>query len=346
MSSINYRKWDLWLNTDYFNEAKVYGGYFECLLIPSLMVPQTIEFLTERYQILRNRFINIQRPSSELTHQIMLSTDGQLCLKIYQDLDTSINIHETIENVIAQIEAISVCTDSPLACTKIRYISDTFGKILTANRKPIGRGMSFEINERGNAAQKIIKDFDYFREITDNNLKVGVRHYLTGMTLLSLEDQVPGLIDAAFMQFYQGCEALCRHEKGELEASKKYIASLGVPDSRELQIIAHQIWRVRNKYFGHGDVTYNINSNQDLQNVSRVARQVLVVRYLCRRLIDSKAPSGLYLVREMGLFSDESSGMFSGQVESLESNFRADFDGRNIKIYDELEREIETYTLR
>lgn len=310
------------------------------------MVPQTIEFLVERFEILRNRFIEIQRPSPDLIHQIMLSKDGQLCIKIYRNLDTSIRVYEIVENVIAQIEAISVCVDSPLTCTKIRFISDTYGKILTANRKPIGRGMSFEINERGYASQKLKTDFDYFYEIVDNNIKVGIRHYLTGMTLLSLEDQVPGLLDAAFMQFYQGCEALCRHEKGELEASKKYIASLGVPDGRELQIIAHQVWRVRNKYFGHGDVTYNINSNQNLQNVSRVARQVLVARYLCRRLIDSKAPSGLSLVREMGLFSDENSGMFSGQVESLENNFRADFDGRNIKIYDELEREIETYTLR
>ncbi len=44
---------------------------------------------------------------------------------------------------------------------------------------------------------------------------------MTGMQLLSMEDQITGLIDAAFMQFYQGCEALCRDVTGRMEQSQK-----------------------------------------------------------------------------------------------------------------------------
>ncbi len=59
-----------------------------------------------------------------------------------------------------------------------------------------------------------------------------------------------GLIDAAFMQFYQACELLCRDKDGRMKQSKKFIAKLEPKDSRDLQIIAHQVWRVRNKISG------------------------------------------------------------------------------------------------
>lgn len=67
--------------------------------------------------------------------------------------------------------------------------------------------MAFEINERYTAQQKLLAALNYCKPATPE-LKVAIQHYLTGMTLLGLEDQLPGLTDAAFMQFFQGCEAL------------------------------------------------------------------------------------------------------------------------------------------
>ena len=147
------------------------------------------------------------------------------------------------------------------------------------------------------------------------------------------------------MQFYQGCEALCRDPRGNLESSKKYIASTGLPDSRDLQVIAHQVWRVRNKYFGHGDVGYNLHSNLNKDHAESVAKQVLVVRYLCRRLIDINAPSGIHLTREMGFYFGSYSGNFNGTIAEIEGNFRVNYDRRNSKVYDINGNEVDVYTI-
>ena len=158
-------------------------------------------------------------------------------------------------------------------------------KMFIANRLRIGRGMAFEIEERGASSTKLKADFYYYKNLTRNELLAATRHYLTGLRLLSLEDEVSGLIDAAFMQFYQASEILCMDDEGRLENSKMYIARLNLPESRELQIITHQVWRVRNKYFGHGDTRYNILANTDIESAVKVAKQVYVARYLCKKLI-------------------------------------------------------------
>jgi len=344
MSSLSYRSWDIWVNTSFFSEGRSFDGYFECTILGTLMVPQTIEFLAERYEIQHRTFRDIASPPSEIIKQTTITEEGNMCIRLYEPLDTSLPLSDTIKGIQNFIESVSLAVDSPLTCPKIRFISSHHGKLLVANRQPIGRGISFEIEERGVAANKIQNDLLYYQEQTDNHLVVGRRHYLTGMQLLSLEDQITGLIDAAFMQFYQGCEALCRDPRGSIAGSKKYIASTGVTDSRELQIIAHQIWRVRNKYFGHGDVGYNLHSNLSKEYAESVAKQVLVARYLCRRLIDLNSPSGTHLTREMGFYFGSYSGNFTGIIAQLENSFRVNFDGRKSDVYDS-GNVVEQYTI-
>ena len=136
------------------------------------------------------------------------------------------------------------------------------------------------------------------------------------------------------MQFYQACEILCMDDKGHLENSKKYIARLNMQESREMQIIAHQVWRVRNKYFGHGDSRYNLLSNADMESAVKVAKQVYVARYLCKKLIDINSPSKEILMREMMFFSEgHNYGNFTGSIQELETSFNVDFDERKVKIY-------------
>lgn len=67
--------------------------------------------------------------------------------------------------------------------------------------------MAFEINERYTAQQKLLAALNYYKPATPE-LKVAIQHYLTGMTLLDPENLLSGLTDAAFMQFFQGCEVL------------------------------------------------------------------------------------------------------------------------------------------
>jgi len=345
MSSLSYRTWDVWINTGFFNPAGVYDGYFECTILGTLTVPQSIEFLAESYEIHSAQIIKVTRPSAEIIRQVTTTEEGQLGVRIYGTLDTASPPLIVIQEIQSLLDAISVAIDSPWTCPKIQFISHQHGKLLVVNRRSIGRGYSFRIEERGQANQKILQDIQFYRDSTDSHLVVGRRHYMTGMQLLSLEDQIAGLIDAAFMQFYQGCEALCRDPSGRIDESKKFIARQGLADSRELQIIAHQVWRVRNKYFGHGDVIWNLRANMSKVDAESVAKQVLVARYLCKRLIDLNCPSNAFLAREMGLFFGAYSGNFTGQVAELETIFRADFDNRTSKVFDANGFEIEQYAI-
>lgn len=345
MSSLSYRSWDVWVNTEFFSESLLYDGYYECTIFGTLMVPQTIEFLAERFQFIQRELRAISIPTGEIINNTTVTEEGGLCIRLYESLDTSIEAISTIKDILNFIEAVSLAVDSPLTCPKIRFISAVHGELLVANRRPIGRGIGFEIEERGTAANKLQNDLSYFRDLDDDHQVVGRRHYLTGMQLLSLEDQVSGLVDAAFMQFYQGCEALCRDPNGAIAGSQKYIASTEAHDSRELQIIAHQIWRVRNKYFGHGDVSHNIHANLTKEHAESVAKQALVARYLCRRLLDIGAPSGRYLSREMGFYFGSYSGNFTGSIDQLENEFSVRFDRPRSKIFNSKGEEIERYTI-
>lgn len=346
MSVLSYRPWDIWLNSTYFDNGKMYHGYFECTILNALMVPQTLQFIAEKYEIRNGRFQQITIPPMDILKRSISTVEGNLCIKLYDELITSKCPKDIIKKVLLFLESLSMCVDCSLICHKIRFISNDYGKLLVANRHPIGRGIGFEIEERGKASEKLNKDFDFYLDESDPNLVVGKRHYLAGMQLLALEDQITGLVDAAFMQFYQGCEALCRDPSGSLKGSQKYIAKLSEPDVRELQIIAHQIWMARNKYFGHGDVQYNLNANINQNNAQSVAKQVLVARYLCRRLIDANAPSGFFMEREMSFHFRDSYNKFSGEIRLLEREFRVDIDNRISKIFDSSGNEVEEYTIQ
>lgn len=344
MSALSYRDWDIWTNSTYFDGRK-YDGYFEFTIVGTLMVPQTVEYLTTLYELRSGQFTKVEATNPDIVRQAMHTEEGNLCLRMYDRLDTNADLDFLLRSLNSFLEALSLATDVPLSSQKIRFISYHAGKLLVANRRPVSRGMAFECGERSIASEKLDKDLAYYRGDNDPNLAVGRRHYMTGMQLLGLEDMVTGLLDAAYMQFYQGCEALCRNPRGNLEASKQYIATLPLPDSRQLQIIAHQVWRVRHKYFGHGDVRYNLQANLGQTRAAAVARQVLVARYLCRRLIDAMAPSGRYLVREMNFSFGQNIAPFTGSVHQLEHDFRVPFDKRNCKVYDANCQEIDEHTL-
>lgn len=280
------------------------------------------------------QFIDVARVPAEIVRASTTTQAGERCIRMYEALNTAEDLGNTIESVRRFIDSVALAIDAPLSCYSIRFISHHHGNILQANRRSIGRGVGFEVEERGIATAKVRADLAFYQDDSDHHAVVGRRHYMAGMQLLALEDQIAGLLDAAFMQFYQGCEVLCRDSKGALEPSKKYIAAQALSDSRELQIIAHQVWAVRHKYFGHGDVQHNLYANKNREQAAQVARQVLVARYLCRRLVDLKAPSGTPLAREMGFFFGSYSGDFTGQVNQLLDGFKVPFEKPNCKTFD------------
>ena len=344
MGAVSNRKWDFWINKAYFDGSFSESGVFECILVPTLMTPQTVEFLSERFTIgLKDVFIT-SRSSREFVEMNMRSIDGLLCLKLRDTFHSDCNLDDLIKSILETIDAISICVDASIECNRIDFISDHHGRIFSATRRPFRRGMAFEIEERCIAQQKLLTDLNYYKPTTPE-LKVAIQHYLTGMTLLGLEDQLSGLTDAAFMQFFQCCEAIC-NSTGNAKDLCVYIAKLGCHDSRTLQILAHHVYQVRNKYFGHGDVAHNFNAINDYGLAYQLTKQLLVIRYLCKRLIDINAPSGQTLIREMRFYPQYGSDMFHGTSEELSSTFRVDYPGRKAKVYGSDGKQIlETYMI-
>lgn len=231
-----------------------------------------------------------------------------------------------------------------LVCNTIRFKADTYGQIFIANRKALGRAMSFEVEEREIANQKMLMDFPYYVQ-APIEMQVSMKHYLTGLLLLSLEDQVSGLIGAAYMQFCQSCEAIFACSDGQVSTLCKHIARTNSKDAKSLQIIAHHVWNVRNHYYGHGDVKHNLKAIETFSVAYQVSKQVLVARYLSKRLIDISAPSNTSLIREMRFYPERGSEEFCGTVEELGKEFRVDYSGRAAKIYDAEGKVIDKYCI-
>lgn len=344
MGEVSYRKWDIWAKMSYYKVPRQLPGCYECILVPALMVHQTVEFLAEQYEIGVKQIHVTGRISNDIAKIKITSLDGNLCIKIRDTLDTSRDIEDVIREILLTLDAISICVDAALICNNIRFVSDLYGQIFLANRQSFSRAVAFEVEERCDAHSKLISDYLYYRDAT-TQLKVGIQHYLAGLTLLGLEDQISGLIDAAYVQFCQGCEAVCNCRDGSVSTICKYIAQAAPLDYEELQIIAHHVWQVRNKYYGHGDVHHNFKAISDYRNAYNTIKQVLVARYLCKRLIDIGAPSGKFLVREMRFYPECGSEMYSGTVRELGEEFRVDYPGRTARIYDYDGREAKKYVI-
>lgn len=343
MDSISYRKWEIWANTTLFEEHDSFRGYYECILTPTLMTPQTLEFLYENYELRLGQnleLVAIVRPSKEIIQMQMLNQFNELCLRIYGTYQYKDSIQEKVFLILKLLSELSMRLDITLNCNKITFVDHTLGNVFQAVRRNIGRGMSFEVEERMLAKKKLMSEFH-----PEKKTSPAVKAYLTGMNLLGLEDQFPGLLEAAFMQFYCGCEFACN--VSDCEAVKHYIADTFTDenDAKALQIIAHHVWQVRNKYFGHG-VKEERRAPDNYEQANRVARQVLVARYLCKRLIEPESNTKEVLIRGVNFFFDGISEGYGGDVSQLSSDFYVPYNGRNVKIYTKNEKNpVESYMI-
>ena len=345
MSDVSNRSWDYWINKAFFESENKYMGKYECILIPSLMAQQTVEFLENGYQIGIKKIIKTQPVEYVDPSQYASMIDSAFCLKVRDYLDTTESVETIVSDILATLEALSICVDFSIKCNEVRFIADSEGHIFSASRRPLSRGMAFEVEERGAADEKLMTDFSALLNPSTSQ-KVAIKHYLTGMTLLGLEDQLSGLTDAAFMQFFQGIEAICEIGRGKkADDVLRAIARMGSNDSRDLQIIAHQAYQVRHLYFGHGDIKRNLRAIDDYEEAMQVTKQVLVARYLCKRLIDIQSGSHTGLIREMGFYPNGHSESFNGDVALLNDSFKVNYPGRNVTIFDENGKEIEKYMI-
>jgi hypothetical protein len=192
--------------------------------------------------------------------------------------------------------------------------------------------MSFRVEERETAKNRMVNDFGKLMSSTPEQ-KVASRHYINGLTLLGLEDQYSGLIDAAFMQFYQGCEVLLGKKSNDLREAKKSIAQNYAEESISLQTITHHVWMVRHSCFGHGNLKVNSSNEGDYEQTFQIAKQVLVARWLCKRLLDLSSDC-TPLMRQISLYPQSGSVRFSGDLNDLKNNYCMLYDFDKIKVVD------------
>jgi hypothetical protein len=249
----------------------------------------------------------------------------------------TIAIQSAIDSLLTELQALSLIVDFAFDCRQIDFIVPPgqvdSGPVWIAKRLPLTRGLAFEVDEREIADRKLQQGLAPFAPTSMQPLERAIGYYLTGLKLLALEDQVEGLIDAAFMQFYLALEVLLGTEK-PAEAMQYFAKSFSLPESICVQRVIHQVYAVRGRYFGHA----NAAPAQTAQQAFDVAKQVLVARWLARRLIDLHAGRQETLAREMRLYRGYGSVEFRGTEVELRTDFRLDTvpDPFAARVYDAL----------
>lgn len=343
MSVIEHREWSIWTNMDFFEGEDDIRGVLQFKITPALMAQQTIGFLYEKLDAIRQGQSQYDNEELKSFFDIaMIGATDELVIQKSLSIERSTEQLDIIlEEALDQLSAIALCLDFPLNCSEVRFVvppmTPESGEVFIASRKPIGRGLAFEVEEIGAASGRLTNDFGTFRNLSQQQ-KAAQKHYLNGLTLLGLEDQFAGLLDAAFMQFYQGCEILCG-ENHILKKVKAYLASSYPTESQTLQVIAHHVWQIRHNYFGHGNVGNHIVNMDDMGETFNVAKQVLVVRWLCKHLLDLSTNS-VPLTREMRLYHSRNSVCFSGSEAEISQTFYNGYDFKVIPILDSSEAEI------
>lgn len=314
------RRLEVWRSSR-ADAIKPISGAFVFKPIQTLMVRQTLDFIYEsRTQILETiPAHSLVRPFFECASWYSPQNPTLIWQRNFASSDElfAFDLH-VILNALRQLET---HVDVNLLWSELSYLADVGSgpklTLLTARRLPITRGMAFEVTERGRVKESLrIGDFV---EATKPKVMLSQQHYSTGMALLSAEDVVGGLIDAAFMQFYLASECLLeRHERNAALANGIDLYGTRFDDIVKA-IVAH-VYIARHRFYGHAHPKV-VTGLFDPDHAFHVAKQVLVARYCARRLLAMEVNRDL-VIREMRLYADDTSSIeFSGNLNELTTTF-------------------------
>ncbi len=317
MSSFPSRTLETWKSSLAETIGEI-SGVFCFHLYPSIMVSQTCQFLFENQgsTVKNAHFINgfivgmrYYNPTKPL--------DLYWC-KNFSSAEQLFNFdYDILSQAIRQLE---LHTDINLYFNQITYLADTGTgpntPLMIIKRVPFRRGVAFEDEERGLVNISISQgDFD-----TSDKIKVAQQHYSTGMGLLSGEDALTGLIDAAFMQFYLCLEALLENHE-EKKAIKFASSTYGKKvDSNLIQIIEH-VYLARHRFFGHAHPKY-LKGILDSDTAFDIAKQTLVARWAARNILELELGRKL-VKREIRLYSAPNHSVyFNGDATLIKGEFK------------------------
>lgn len=275
MSIASYREYEKWVSSR-AGEANPITGAFVFHVSPTLMVPQTLQYLAElsrtppatQSSTMRDLLSGMRYWHPEKMNALIMA--GNFADE--NDL-LAVRISE-LEDKLRQVELIA---DINLTFSSVTFFADRGTgldiPLLTFNRLPISRGIGFELEERGQTTNSICS---IENEQMKENLKTPILYYSTGLGLLAAEDQVAGLLDAAYMQFYLAIEFLLgTHSQKDVEkiGKEKFNHEF---DAVTCQAVK-QVYLVRHMYFGHAHP--NRASNGDPDHTFSIVKQILVARW-------------------------------------------------------------------
>lgn len=314
MSSFPSRAVEIW-RSSLADSMSPISGMFSFEVLPTVMVPQTLQFLAENVHSAHAGevvlgFLGGMRHFNPEAPSLLFWKNFQNAEELF-----SFNV-EVLSDAIRQLE---LHTDINLTFRRVSYLVDVAGgptlPLLILTRMPFARGMAFEIEERGAVAQSL--QFGDF--LLSEKARVAQQHYSTGMSLLAGEDSVPGLVDAAFMQFYLAVEAtLERHER--TEALQQGQTLFGAAFDDNLRRITSHVYVARHRFLGHAHPKY-VKGLLDTDTAFDIAKQTLVARWCARKLLELEVKRPL-AKREMRLYPNprQSVGFF-GDAATLENQF-------------------------
>lgn len=293
------------------------NGAFCFQLTPTVMVPQTMEYLFEKrgQPVVNGNLIN---PFIRgMTYFDRNNPSNLFWWKSFRSPEELFSFDlAVLESAIRQLE---LHADINLTYSQVTYLVDLGTgpnvPLMVIMRVPIGRGVAFEIEERGMVSQSLAQG-DI--EISDK-VQVAQQHYSTGMGLLAGEDSLPGLIDAAFMQFYLAMEALLEnHEKEKAISRGRNL--YGQRFSAGFEELVMHVYLARHRFFGHAHPKF-LKGLLDSETAFQIAKQTLVARWTARGILALELNRPL-VTREMRLYPKPNySVCFYGDPVSLDGEF-------------------------
>jgi hypothetical protein len=279
MSSFPVRPLQVWRSSVAYELTPI-NGVFEFEVLDTVMVAQTLEFLREW------RSDQPQPPGQigGFIFAMMYYQPAGNRLWYKMDFPDATALFATDPmNLFGLIRELEIHTDINLTVRNIKFLADVGTgpslPLMIAERRPISRGVAFEVDERGQVRQSLLGgDF-----IMNAKIELAQQHYSTGATLLAAEDQLTGILDAAFMQFYLAMETILEaHDKNE--GIKNGTSLYGAAFNNNTQAIVSHVYVARHRFFGHAHHKWR-KGLSDPKVAFQIAKQVLVARWCARKLI-------------------------------------------------------------
>jgi hypothetical protein len=315
MSSFPIRPLEIW-RSSLAQEIVPIRGVFEFEVLDSSMVMQTLDFLREWRP-------DAVQPSGEM--EGFISAMGH-----YQPAQNRLWYRMDFENsdelfnfeplkLYRLVRNLEIFADINFTINTINYLANVGGiprqLLMSIRRRPIARGVAFEVGERGEVRSSLLAGD---LSISDK-IELAQQHYSTAMTLLAAEDQLSGLLDGAFMQFYLAIETILEEHVKE-KALQKGGELFGNGFDSDLKAIVDHVYVARHRFFGHAHHKWR-KGMYDPEIAFQIAKQTLVARWCARQLIALGLGRDL-VHREVRFYPNLLSSIeFNGNAAALQSEF-------------------------